>query len=86
VRRFYYFGCRGKEAGHFIHGSQHSKDRDRLENGFPVWMLDGTFTPLDRNDRGWRLTQLRFGEGGSIMSILSCHDNTIDTRGGSNVE
>jgi hypothetical protein len=45
-------------------------------------MLDGTFAPLDVNDPKWRLTQLRFNH--HVISILACHDNTIDKRPGSN--
>jgi hypothetical protein len=81
VRRFYYFGCRGTEGGHYIFGGP-SRHINNLDGGFPVYLLDGTFTPLDANDRSWRLTQLRFNH--SILSILACHDNTIDTRPGSN--
>ena len=87
MRRFYYFGCRGTESGHYIHASARNVDGNRpdsnhLDGGFPVHILDGTFTPLDTNDKRWRLTQLRFNH--HIISILSCHDNTIDTRPGSN--
>lgn len=81
MRRFYYFGCRGTQAGHYVHGGE-SRHLDHLDGGFPVFILDGTFTPLDPNDRQWRLTQLRFNH--HIVSILSCHDNTIDKRPGSN--
>lgn len=81
MKRFYYFGCRGTESGHYLHGdtSAHVK---ALDGGFPVFLLDGTFAPLDRNDDSWRLTQLRFNH--HIVSILARHDNTIDTRPGSN--
>ena len=81
LRRFYYFGCRGDQAGHFLHGGP-SRHADRLECGFPTSILDGTFAPLDSNDLHWRLTQLRFNH--HIVSILACHDNTIDKRSGSN--
>jgi hypothetical protein len=81
VRRFYYFGCRGSESGHYLHGGS-SAHLDHLDDGFPVWMLDGTFAPLDANDRTWCLTQLRHQH--HVVSILACHDNTIDKRPGSN--
>lgn len=85
MKRFYYFGCRGTATGHYIHASP-AADRhsDHLDNGFPIHMLDGTFAPLDRGARHWRLTRLRYGNSGHIMSILACHDNTIDKRPGSN--
>lgn len=81
MRRFYYFGCRNEKCGHSLFGSQYNQNRDRLDNGFPVHLLDGTFTPIDPSDSSWRLTHLRYQ---GIVSILSCHDNTIDKRGGSN--
>lgn len=83
MKRFYYFGCRGTQLGHFIHGEWSSPGHhDHLENGFPVHLLDGTFAPIDSTDRRWRLTHLRYGD--HVVSILACHDNTIDKRGGSN--
>lgn len=82
MRRFYYFGCRGTEAGHFLHGDVHLATKDALDGGFPTHLLDGTFAPINPHDRSWRLTQLRFNH--HIVSILACHDNTIDTRPGSN--
>lgn len=81
MRRYYYFGCRGSESGHYIHG-EGGRHIDTLAGGFPTRLLDDVFTPLDRNDRRWRLTHLRFG--GHVISILACHDNTIDKRPGSN--
>ena len=81
MRRFYYFGCRGTEGGHYIHGGS-STHLEHLDGGFPVFLLDGTFAPLDRNSKDWRLTQLRFNH--HVVSILACHDNTIDKRQGSN--
>jgi hypothetical protein len=83
MRRFYYFGCRGRDAGHFIHGDiESSAHRDTLDNQFPVHVLDETFAPITRADRRWRLTHIRYG--GHVMSILACHDNSIDKRPGSN--
>jgi hypothetical protein len=82
MRRFYYFGCRGLEGGHYLHADarypdgRQTSDHDHLDGGFPIFLLDGTFAPLKTSDRSWRLTQLRFG--GHIVSILACHDNTID--------
>jgi hypothetical protein len=81
MRRFYYFGCRGNKTGHYIFGGS-SQHLDHLDGGFPVYILDGTFAPLDPNDRSWKLTHLRFNH--HIVSILACHDNTIDPRPGSN--
>lgn len=81
MRRFYYYGCRGSQSGHYIHGTG-SAHADRLDGGFPVHILDGTFAPLDTNTTAWKLTQLRFA--GHVVSILACHDNTIDKRPGSN--
>lgn len=81
MRRFYYFGCRGNETGHYIFGVS-SNHQDHLDGGFPVFILDGTFAPLDENDRSWKLTHLRFNH--HVVSILACHDNTIDKRPGSN--
>jgi hypothetical protein len=82
MRRFYYFGCRGSEGGHYLHGDNRSRHVDHLDGGFPVHLLDGTFTPLDTRDRRWRLTQLRFNH--HVVSILSCHDDTIEKRPGGN--
>jgi len=79
MRRFYYFGCRGSDLGHYLHGAAHP---DYLDGGFPAHLLDGVFAPIDANDRGWKLTHLRFA--GHVVSILAKHDNTIDKRGGSN--
>ena len=81
MRRFYYFGCRGSQAGHYIHGSG-SQHREHLDGGFPVFILDGTFAPLDTDITDWKLTHLRFAH--HVVSILACHDNTIDRRPGSN--
>lgn len=85
--RVYYFGCRGSEKGHFLHGADPNKTprlRETLEGiSFPIGLLDGTFTPIDSNDRSWRLTHLHT-TGSHILSILACHDNTIDKRPGSN--
>jgi hypothetical protein len=57
-------------------------EKNSLDGGFPIYLLDGTFAPLSRSDRSWKLTQLRLTTG--IVSILAKHDNTIDTRPGSN--
>ena len=81
MRRVYYFGCRGTQSGHYIHGGG-SGHMEHLDGGFPVFILDGTFAPLDANDRNWKLTQLRFNH--HVVSILATHDNTIDKRPGSN--
>jgi hypothetical protein len=81
MRRFYYFGCRGDRAGHFLHGGDSAHD-ERLDGGFPVYMLDSTFAPLDMNEPWWRLTQLRFNH--NVLSILSRWDTTIDKRPNSN--
>jgi hypothetical protein len=79
MRRFYYFGCRGTQSGHYLHPSVHG---EHLDGGFPYYLLDGTFAPIDNHDRGWKLTHLRFAH--DVLSILACHDNTIDERPGSN--
>lgn len=81
MRRHYYYGCRGTESGHYLHGDNKTAHAKELDGGFPVAMLDGTFAPLDRNDVRWKITQLR---NGHVVSILVRHDNTIDTRPGSN--
>ena len=81
MRRFYYFGCRGTEGGHYLHGGKSVHD-EHLDGGFPVFILDGTFAPLDQNDTSWKLTHLRYAH--HVVSILACHDNTIDRRPGSN--
>lgn len=78
--RFYYYGCRGTETGHFL-WSNNGRVR-KLHVAFPADLLDGTFAPLDRADPSWKLTYLRFD--GHVLSILSKHDNTIDKRPGSN--
>jgi hypothetical protein len=88
MRRFYYFGCRGSEGGHYLHtdarypDGRETSDHDHLDGGFPIHLLDGTFTHIDTSDRSWRLTHLRFN--GHVISILSCHDNTIEKRPGGN--
>lgn len=82
MRRFYYFGCRGTQGGHSLHGDNRSAHDEHLDGGFPVFLLDGTFTPIDTKDRSWKLTHLRFNY--HVVSILSCHDNTIDKRPGCN--
>jgi hypothetical protein len=83
VLRFYYYGCRGTEKGHYIHGENGRHYADTLDVGFPGWLLDGTFAPLDQNDCHWKLTQLN-ARYSHVLSILACHDNTIDSRPGSN--
>jgi hypothetical protein len=86
VRRFYYFGCRGSQTGHHLHShypdGRTTAERDRLDGGFPIHLLDGTFAPLARDDRRWKLTHLSLNH--HVLSILAKHDYTIDTRPGSN--
>lgn len=41
--RFYYFGCRGSEAGHYLYGDTVSRIADTLDGGFLTHLLDGTF-------------------------------------------
>jgi hypothetical protein len=89
MRRFYYFGCRGSEGGHYLHrdgiASGYTPSREHLDGGFPIWLLDGAFAPVDRNDRGWKLTHLRIGSyGGYVHSFLAKHDDTIEKRPGGN--
>jgi hypothetical protein len=82
VRRFFYFGCRGTQSGHYLHDGNRQVSGDRDDTGIPYWLFDGTFAPLDANNRGWKLTHLRARH--HILSVLACHDYTIDKRPGSN--
>jgi len=84
VKRFYYFGCRGTRSGHHLYlGSRDGYVHNgHLDGGSPAYLLDGTFAPVDVDDRSWRLTHLRFDH--HILSILARHDFTIDKRPGSN--
>lgn len=87
MRRFYYFGCR-QTKGHNLHtdvryvDGRQTSSRDHLDGGFPIFLLDRTFAPISETDQSWKLTQLRFNH--HVISIIACHDNTIDERPGSN--
>jgi hypothetical protein len=83
MRRFFYFGCHGNQSGHYLHDGNHRVSGNKDDTGIPYWLFDGTFAPLESTDRGWKLTQLRM-HGHHVLSILACHDNTIDARPGSN--
>lgn len=82
MRRFYYYGCRGSDSGHYLFSEFSSHRGGAIAGGFPAFILDGAFAPLDTNDTGWKLTHLRYNH--QILSILARHDNTIDSRPGSN--
>jgi hypothetical protein len=84
MRRVYYFGCRNGQLGHYLYAQAGTlpHNSDHLDGGFPIYLLDGAFAPIDPNDHNWKLTHIRFNH--HVLSILACHDNTIDKRPGSN--
>lgn len=81
---FWFFGCESEDRkGHYLFTpwKQLYKDDERM--GFPLWLLDGTFQPIEEVAGNWRLITIHAREH-KMLTILAGWDNTADKRPGSN--
>lgn len=84
MRRCFYFGCRN-DKGHYLFSEDdnYGSLKSQYNFGISVSSFDGTFAPIDKNSKEWKLTHLH-APNHHFLSILAKHDFTVDKRPGSN--
>lgn len=82
---FWFFGCEREGAkGHYLFDKfGHRLGDDDPRMGFPMFLLDQTFAPVEERAGSFRLVWICRSHG-QRLTILAGWDNTVDQRPGSN--